>query len=381
VKAGGPKTVDVLAWRDLEDPEAGGSEQHAHRVVSRWAEAGVDVTLWSSRVDGGAGVIHRDGYTARRRAGRYAVFPRTAIEGLTGRIGAGDAVVEIWNGMPFFTPAWSRRPRVVVVHHVHDEMWAMVLRPGLARLGHTIEHRLAPPFYRRSPVITLSESAKAEIVERLGLRPDRVTVVPPGVDPAFSPGGRRDTEPLVVAVGRLVPVKRFDRLIDTLVALRRVHGTLRAVIVGEGYERPALEAQIRAADAASWLTLPGRMPDHELVTLYRRAWLVMSTSVREGWGMTLTEAGACGVPAVATRIAGHTDAVVDGESGILADTDQQLVAAADTLLSGDVERRRMGAAALERAASLSWDATALAAYRTLAEEVARRRRTGGPLVP
>jgi glycosyltransferase involved in cell wall biosynthesis len=283
--------------------------------------------------------------------------------------------------MPFFTPAWSRRPRVVVVHHVHDEMWAMVLRPGLARLGHTIEHRLAPPFYRRSPVITLSESAKAEIVERLGLRPDRVTVVPPGVDPAFSPGGRRDTEPLVVAVGRLVPVKRFDRLIDTLVALRRVHGTLRAVIVGEGYERPALEAQIRAADAASWLTLPGRMPDHELVTLYRRAWLVMSTSVREGWGMTLTEAGACGVPAVATRIAGHTDAVVDGESGILADTDQQLVAAADTLLSGDVERRRMGAAALERAASLSWDATALAAYRTLAEEVARRRRTGGPLVP
>ena len=52
---------------------------------------------------------------------------------------------------------------------------------------------------------------------------------------------------------------------------------------------------------------------------YRRAWVVASSSQREGWGMTLTEAAACGTPAVATAIAGHADAVLDGESGLLVD--------------------------------------------------------------
>jgi glycosyltransferase involved in cell wall biosynthesis len=368
----------VLAWRDLDDAEAGGSEQHAHRILTRWAAAGVDVTLWSSRVDGGAGVIRREGYTARRRAGRYAVFPRSALDGLTGRIGAGDALVEIWNGMPFFTPAWSRLPRVVFIHHVHAEMWGMVLSPGLARLGHAIEHRFAPPFYRRSPIITLSDSAKHEIVDRLGISPGRVRVVPPGVDQTFSAGGRRDPQPLVVAVGRLVPVKRFDRLVDALVTLRRTHRTLRAVIVGDGYERPALEGQIRAADAESWLTLPGRLGQAELVALYRRAWLVMSTSAREGWGMTLTEGGACGVPAVATRIAGHVDAVADGESGFLADSHDELVRAADALLSDKLLHRRLSLGALRRAESLSWDKTALATYEELSGAFHRRKGTHVP---
>ncbi len=63
----------------------------------------------------------------------------------------------------------------------------------------------------------------------------------------------------------------------------------------------------------------GHLRDDELVDLYRRAWVVASASAREGWGMALTEAGACGTPAVATRIPGHVDAVRDGVSGVLTD--------------------------------------------------------------
>jgi hypothetical protein len=67
--------VDLVAWRDLDDAEAGGSELHAHEVMRRWAEVGIDVRAWTSRVDGAAREIRRDGYTVNRRAGRYAVFP------------------------------------------------------------------------------------------------------------------------------------------------------------------------------------------------------------------------------------------------------------------------------------------------------------------
>ena len=158
------RRIDVVAWRDFDDPEAGGSELHAHRVVSAWADAGLDVTMVTSSVPDARQVIRRDGYRVVRRSGRYSVFPRTMLSGLVGTIGRGDGLVEIWNGMPFLSPLWARSPRVIFLHHVHAEMWRMVLPPGLAQLGHAIEHRLAPPIYRGSRIVTLSSSSKKEIV-------------------------------------------------------------------------------------------------------------------------------------------------------------------------------------------------------------------------
>lgn len=378
VEASGTRKVDVVAWRDLDDPEAGGSELHAHEVLSRWAAAGVDVRLWTSRVDGAARAVERAGYRSHRRAGRYAVFAATALDALQGKLGRGDGIVEVWNGMPFFSPLWARgTPRITFLHHVHGEMWRMVLPERLARMGLAIEQVLAPPLYRRGRIVTLSESSKREIVERLGFRSDRVSVAPPGIDPRFSPKGPKAPEPLVVTVGRLVPVKRFDWFIDAMTKLRADHPRLRAVVVGEGYERPALEAQVRAAGAAEWLTLPGRLGDADLLALYRRAWLLVSTSSHEGWGMTVTEAAACGTPAVVTRIAGHEDAVRERVSGLLVDTMEDVATAAGAILADDGLRRRLSAGAIEVASRYSWEQTALSAFRALADQAAARARRSG----
>lgn len=370
----GLRRIDVVAWRDFDDPEAGGSELHAHRIISAWSKAGLDISMTTSSVPEGRRVVRRDGYKVIRRAGRYSVFPRSVLSGALGRIGSGDGMVEIWNGMPFFSPLWSRSPQITFLHHVHAEMWRMVLPRGLAQLGHGMEHRVAPPFYRSSRIVTLSRSSRQEIVDRLGLPAERITVVPPGVEPRFSPGGVRTTDPLVVAVGRLVPVKRFDLLIDSLVQCKQAIPGLRAVIAGEGYERPALEERIRSRHAGSWIELPGFVDDDALVDLYRSAWVVASSSLREGWGMTVTEAGACGTPAVVTRIGGHQDAVADGRSGILVDPNStdELASALTAVLTDEVLRRRLGSGALEHAATLTWDATARGALAALADEALAR---------
>ncbi len=368
----GLKRIDVLAWRDFDDPEAGGSELHAHRVIAAWSKAGLDVSMTTSSVPDGRRVVRRDGYRVIRRAGRYSVFPRSILSGAVGRIGTGDGVVEIWNGMPFFSPLWSRSPQITFLHHVHAEMWKMVLPRGLAELGHLLEHRIAPPCYRGSRIVTLSQSSKAEIVERLRLSPERITVTPPGVEPRFTPGGERSPTPLVVAVGRLVPVKRFPLLVDALVRLKAAHPDLRAVVAGEGYERPALESLIRAHGAEDWIDLPGFVDDDALLDLYRSAWVVASSSLREGWGMTVTEAGACGTPSVATRIGGHEDAVDDGKSGILVDGVDDMVAALDAVVRDEVLRRRLGIGALDHASRLTWDATARGTLAALGGEALAR---------
>jgi glycosyltransferase involved in cell wall biosynthesis len=375
--AAGIRRVHLLSWRDLDDVEAGGSEVHAAHVARLWAAAGLDVMLRTSHAQGHPTRVNRDGYRVVRKAGRYLVFPRAALSEMAHRAGPRDAMVEIWNGMPFFTPLWDHRPKVVLLHHIHAEMWQMVLgkdNPGLARFGDTVESKIAPWLYRRSRIVTLSESSKADMVSLRGFRAERISVVPPGIDPHFSPGGRRDEQPLVVAVGRLVPVKRYDLLIRSVAEARKRCAGLQLVIVGDGYEREMLDAVVAELDAEAWVSFAGHISEDEVVALYRRAWVVASASAREGWGMTLTEAAACGTPVVATRIAGHTDSVADGLSGLLTDgTADALGNAIADVVSDPVLRARLSAGALTHAGRLTWEATATGIMRALAEEAGRKR--------
>ncbi len=366
--------IQMVAWRDLDDPEAGGSELHAAKVAHHWAAAGLQVGLRTSTAASKPPDVNRDGYRVARRSGRYGVFPRVMLDGMSGRLGDHDAMVEIWNGMPFFSPLWSRKPTIVFLHHVHAEMWKLVLSKGLAHMGWFLESRVAPKLYRHSRIVTLSESSRDEIVDLLGLPPDNISVVPPGIDPAFSPGGARSADPLVVAVGRLVRVKRFDLFIEAVSRLKSRYPTLRAVVVGEGSERAELEAHIGAVGAQDWISLPGRVDDRTLVDLYRSAWLLASCSQREGWGMTITEAAACGTPTVASDIAGHRDAVIHGRSGFLAGDVEELAAYMDAILSDGDLRAKLVDGALRHASRFSWEATARGTFEVLALEVADRTR-------
>ncbi len=131
----GLRSIDVVAWRDFDDMEAGGSELHAHRIMSAWAAAGININMTTSTAPGAPPFIRRSGYRVTRRVGRYSIFPRTMISGVLGRLGRGDGLVEIWNGMPFLSPLWAQCPRIVFLHHVHAEMWKMVLPQGLAEIG------------------------------------------------------------------------------------------------------------------------------------------------------------------------------------------------------------------------------------------------------
>jgi glycosyltransferase involved in cell wall biosynthesis len=377
----GIRHVHVVAWRDLEDVEAGGSEIHAAQVCREWAEAGVDVTVRTSFAQGHPPEVVRDGYRVIRRAGRYLVFPRAAMAEIGGRTGPRDALVEIWNGMPFFSPLWARGPRLTFLHHVHGEMWRMVLPPNLAEIGDTIERRIAPVLYRRSRIVTLSESSKADVLRQLRFRSDRVAVVPPGIDARFVPGEGKAPEPLVLAVGRLMPAKRFDQLVRAAAAARVTVPDLRLTIVGDGYERLELERLIAELGAGHWVQLAGRCSDAELVSLYQRAWLLASASSHEGWGMSVTEAAACRTPAVVTDIAGHRDAIDHGVTGLLCPDPVALGRAMAELLADHGRREAMADAARLRADRYTWSATATELMRLLAEEARRGGALRGLLRP
>jgi glycosyltransferase involved in cell wall biosynthesis len=250
-------------------------------------------------------------------------------------------------------------------------MWGQILPRPLAGLGRITEARLAPPFYRRTRVVTPSEDTRQELLG-LGFHAEMVTAVPNGVDEFFSPGAERSPEPLVVAVGRFAPVKRFELTIAAALEAKKVVPTLRVRLIGDGPLRDQLAALIDRHGASDWIDLVGRVPRVQLRDEYRRAWVALSASLAEGWGLTLTEAAACGTPAVATDIAGHRCSVVDGTTGVLA-APADLGAALAGVLSHPARRDALGAAALARSRTLTWDASATGVLAALHHEVVTRR--------
>ena len=257
----------------------------------------------------------------------------------------------------------------------------MTLPPRLARLGRTLEFRVAPPLYRRTPIVTLSESSKTEIVEKLHLA-------------RREHHGRaaRHRSVVLARAGHATRRRSWSRSAGWCrssgsrcsstrsLRSRRRHPALRAVIVGEGYEREALEQQIAELGARDWISLPGRVDDATLLDLYRRAWVVASTSAHEGWGMTITEAAACGTPAVATRIAGHADAVVDDARDCSSTNCDGVARALDRVLGDDdvAERLGQGAATPRRTVHVGRDARTARSAVLAAEALRRRQRVNLP---
>jgi glycosyltransferase involved in cell wall biosynthesis len=361
LRAAGVRRVETYAWRDLDDAEAGGSELHADEIFRRWAGVGIEVLHRTSTADVPR-EFDRHGYRVIQRGGRFDVFPRVALRQAVRRRPADTATIEIWNGVPWLAPVWAPRRRMVWMHHVHREMWAEALPRPFDAMGRTVETRLAPLLYRRSTFATLSESS-ADDIESLGIDRSRLTVIPPGVHERFVPDvSRRSEHPHVVVVGRLAPVKRQRLALDALEQARRSIPDLTVDLVGDGPDRALVQTWIDTHDASGWVHLRGRVTDDELVEAYQRAWLVLSASYAEGWGMSLTEAGACATPAVATDIAGHRGSAIAGVTGLLvADPDDlagALGRAVVELVSDAPRRESMATAAIEHARGLSWEAVA-----------------------
>jgi glycosyltransferase involved in cell wall biosynthesis len=144
-------------------------------------------------------------------------------------------------------------------------------------------------------------------------------------------------------------------------------------VVGTGPYAAELERRARGVEGVRLL---GRRSQAEVVELLRRAWVVASPSVKEGWGLTMLEGNACGTPAVATRVPGLVDAVRDGETGLLVPYGDPpaLARALIRVLSDSVLRSRLILGGLAFAATFTWDRTAAEALALARQVVARGSR-------
>jgi glycosyltransferase involved in cell wall biosynthesis len=350
--------IAFLAWRDLPNPQAGGSEVVVDNLARAFLARGHDVTLLAG------GPIGSHAYPTWSTGGTYSQYLRAPVT-FWRRARDADVVVDVENGVPFSSPLWQRRPIVCLVHHVHTEQWGMHFPAPVAALGRWLEGVAMPRVYRRVAFVADSPSTARALVD-LGIDADRITTIELGYDPVEIVGPRAP-EPRFLVLGRLVPHKRVERALALWPRVRAKTGG-ELVIVGDGPERTRLEAL-----AGEGVTFTGSVSDAAKGRELGAAWLLIHPARHEGWGVVIIEAAAAGVPTVAYDVEGVRDAVVDGETGVLAADDEAFVDAWVQLATDDVRRERMAEGCVTRAAMFTWDATVDRFESVVRDAVARGR--------
>jgi len=150
------------------------------------------------------------------------------------------------------------------------------------------------------------------------------------------PSAPRTAGPSIVAVGRLVRHKRLEQVVRLTDQLADAWPDLQVHLVGRGPDEPRIRAAVARLGDPSRVTVHGFLPTPEKDALLRTAWLHLSASQGEGWGLSVLEAAALGVPSVAYDVDGLRDAIRDGETGWLVAEGETLSATVSRALS-DVE--------------------------------------------
>ncbi len=286
------QSVGVLAWRDLANPRAGGSEVVVDQYLRGLHERGHDVRLLLRRTDRERSYpVHRIGGTYNTQ---YLRAPLAHLKLLRHT----DVLLDVQNGIPFFAPLWRRRPTVCLVHHVHTEQWAQHFPapwpPSVARWS----ARRCPGPTRERRTCGVSGHGPRSRRPRHPERPDHRRAQRRRVR---EPAAARSPEPLFVALGRLVPHKRIDLLLQMWERVRP-HTGGRLVIAGDGPELPRLRGL-----AGEAVEFTGSISEEEKARLLSSAGCSCTRPSHEGWGMVVLEAGMVRTPTLAFEVAGLRD--------------------------------------------------------------------------
>ena len=355
------RRILLLNERDLRNPLAGGAEVHLFEIFKRLARRGHEVTLLAASFPGCASEERIDGVQVRRLANRYLYYglvPWVARRAFRG--GGYDLVIDALNKLPFFSPWLVGRPCFAIVHHLFGTTAFRQVAFPIA-LVTWLSEKLIPAVYGGVSMLAISPSTKQDLIAR-GLDARQIWVVPPGIDHhayARATSGSQERD-LVLWIGRLEPYKRADLMIEAMVGVRRHRPNARLVVVGEGSAHPALAERVRRLGLAGCVEFTGFVSEADKIGWLQRAAVLVNTSQKEGWGMTVIEGNACGTPSVSSDVPGLRDAVRDGATGLLVryGDASALAGAIVAILSDGKLRQRLVEGGLQWAGRFTWDRVA-----------------------
>lgn len=350
----------LLNWRASGHPEYGGSEHYWDEICKRFISHGHHVTWISGGYKGCKKyevVNNAEIYKIGGQLSLYLLTPFLYLFKLRKHI---DFIIDTENGLPYFSPLWSRKPKVLHLHHVHGTKEANVWEQEskgkgikmwlLGKVGYFLEMICMPFIYKNTKIVTISLSTEAEIQKYFNRKVEGI--ISPGIDNKYKPG-KKSKKPTVIFIGRLKKYKSIDVLLKAASKLPKI----KFIIIGEGDDESRLKEMVNTSKN---IEFKGFVSNKEKIKYLQQATLVVNPSMVEGWSITNVESQACGTPVIGSNVNGIKDSVVNGKTGLLFEygNDIELADKIQYLIRNPKIRDKMSQNAKKWAHSFSWEKAA-----------------------
>lgn len=355
----------ILNWRDIKNPRSGGAEILTHEVAKRFVALGHHVVQFSSFFQGAhkKEVIDNVEIVREGNADIRTLFASVHFRAFLfyqKEKGKFDVVIDEVHGIPFFTPWYVKEKKIVLICEVTSDLWIKLFGPFFGMVGRVAEKFYISLVYKNILFTTISDSTKKDLIED-GVNEKDIVVLPMGINvPRNIEDMEKEKEKTLIFVGRLTVAKGIE---EALIALKEIvkKKIVKLWVVGRGEPdyMQKLKRMCRELGIEDKVTFYGFVTENKKFTLLARAHLLIHPSLREGFGLTIPEAGYVGTPVVAYNSSGLRDIVKNGKSGILVakKSPESLADTCIQLLSGESLYQKLCQGAKKEALQYNWDNT------------------------
>lgn len=356
----------MLNWKDIKNPTAGGAEIIAFFLARSLVKDGHKVTFFSKMFKSAFPEETIDGVRIVRRGNSLSVyfyaylFYRKLSE-------KPDKVIDMINTICWQTPLYvPLGKRIAFLNQLAKEVWFYEQPYPFSLIGYIIE-RLEYLSYKNTSFICYSESTKRDIIS-FGIEEKKIRMFPLGIDHMrYKKGVKKTTYPLFVFIARLVKMKRADICIQAMASIVKKYPQAKLAIIGNGRDERRLVNLTKSLSLDKNIIFVNKdnfyIDKNEVdkkVSFMQKAWAILLPSVKEGWGMVVTESAACGTPAIVSNVTGLRDSVIPNKTGIILSanpTKDELSVAMLKLIKDTSFRKKLGENAQAWSKQFSWNTT------------------------
>lgn len=350
----------ILNWRDIKNPTSGGAELLTHEMAKRWARWGHEIIQISSGFKNGKNEENIDGVRIIRIGYWWSIHILSFFYYLKNLKASTDIVIDEVHWFPFFSALYAKKKTVLLVCEVANRLFFELLPYPLALLGRAIEKTYLR-FYKNVSALAISQSTKNDLVKE-GFLEKNITVLPMGITtPRNFELFPKEKTPTLIYVGRINKLKGINDAIDAFSIIKKQIPDCMLWIVGKGEKAfvSKIKNKINSLNITSSVILFGFVTEEKKFELMNKAHILVAPSVKEGFGLTIPEAGAVGTPAVAYDVEGFRDVVKNGKNGILVDCNPEAMAKkVKEILCNKRFYEKLQDKAVNFAKRLNWDQTA-----------------------
>lgn len=353
----------IFNWQDVKNPLGGGAEVHLHQIFSRVVKLGHEITLYCSAFPGAEKEEVIDGIKVIREGGRnffnfyvpWRYWTRFKKEGY-------DVIIDDMNKIPFFTPLFVREKLFFIIHHLFDKsIFREASFPAALYVYWMEKLGVALARWKKIPLMVVSQSTELEMLKH-GYRKEYISFAYNCVDHEIHslPANPQKYHHAIGYFGRLKKYKSVDHLLQAFVRVKLIIPDVKLFIIGDGDYRQALESLANALGISESVKFTGYVSEEEKVILLRQMQFMVNTSAKEGWGLTVVEANACGTPVIGSNVPGLRDAIKDNETGLLYEYGNiaQLSEKMILLLNDDKRLAQLTEGAVTWAKTFDWNVVA-----------------------